>query len=117
MEKILSRIDPTFGQTIYCGEGWHDLILELDEELSQIDPDYRIYQVKEKFGALRVYLAPSNPMLQSELSKIVEKYERISLLTCEMTGKPGEPMKLNGRVRTLHRSFMEKGWKPIEWRE
>lgn len=34
---------------------WKDIILEADEMLTYIDPNYRILQVKEKFGSLRYY--------------------------------------------------------------
>lgn len=47
-----------------CAKGWYgciapdvwkDIILEADEMLAFIDPDYQINQVKEKFGTLRYY--------------------------------------------------------------
>jgi hypothetical protein len=34
---------------------WKDIILEADEMLAYIDPNYRILQIKEKFGGLRYY--------------------------------------------------------------
>ena len=34
---------------------WRQLILKLHEQLVQLDPEYEIVQVKEKFGSLRYY--------------------------------------------------------------
>ena len=41
-------------------EGWYQLIIDCDKELTAIDPKYSILQIKEKFGALRYYMTPSN---------------------------------------------------------
>lgn len=37
------------------GAGWHPLIAQLHIDLLALDSDYRVSQVKEKFGELRVY--------------------------------------------------------------
>ncbi|MDN6149427.1 MAG: hypothetical protein L0I94_11470 [Yaniella sp.] len=31
--------------------GWYPLILDLDAKIGSIEPDYRVDQIKEKFGA------------------------------------------------------------------
>lgn len=41
------------------GPGWRPLVRELDTKLREIDPDYKILQVKEKFGGLRYYFSSS----------------------------------------------------------
>lgn len=38
---------------------WEDLIIEVDEKLAALDPDYAVNQVKEKFWGLRYYFTPS----------------------------------------------------------
>lgn len=114
MEAVLDRIDPTFGKTIDCEEGWYDLILTMNSEIEKIDPDYRIYQVKEKFGSLRVYFQTSGPQFEKKIWDIIKRYERASQLTCEKTGKPGLLMKKDGHFKTLHPSFMNEGWEPVE---
>jgi hypothetical protein len=40
------------------GPGWRPLVRKLDAQLREIDPDYQIEQVKEKFGLLRYYFEP-----------------------------------------------------------
>lgn len=37
-------------------EPWREILLKLDADLAQIDPDYEILQVKVKFGELRYYI-------------------------------------------------------------
>ena len=46
--------------------------------------DYRIIQIKEKFGSLRFYDSHGN----REIDRIIEKYEDISAKTCIRCGKP-----------------------------
>jgi hypothetical protein len=41
------------------GAGWQPLIDELDRQLRELDPDYMVLQIKEKFGGLRYYVTPS----------------------------------------------------------
>lgn len=42
-----------------CPPGWYRLVAEIDATLKPIyGPDYRIDQIKEKFGGLRFYCAP-----------------------------------------------------------
>lgn len=36
-------------------EEWYSAIIELDEKLSKLHPDYAIRQIKQKFGGLRFY--------------------------------------------------------------
>jgi hypothetical protein len=54
--KILKRIPPRWGRWISCDRGWYPLIIELDQKLAEIFPDYELHQVKEKFGTLRYYI-------------------------------------------------------------
>ena len=55
LRKILSRIPDMWGRWISCDKGWYPLIIELDQKLAEIAPDYTLHQVKEKFGTLRYY--------------------------------------------------------------
>lgn len=110
LKPLLDRIDPTFGKVISCDSGWWGLLESLHREFLEVDPNYRLYQIKEKFGSLRVYFAPSSPQFEERLSAIASRHERISQLTCEVTGKAGQLMVKDGRYKTLSRSFMEDGW-------
>jgi len=114
LQPILDKIDPTFGRSIDCDAGWWPLIEELHEEISEIDPDYRIYQVKQKLGGLRFYFSASNPLLSSTVQQVVDRYEKLSFTICEKTGKEGQLMNKDGQYQTLNQSFMDEGWQKVE---
>lgn len=73
---------------IECGDGWLDLIDRLDRDLAEIDPDYRVAQVKEKFGGLRFYF-DSDLEDRTALTARIAEAEAESFRTCEITGNPG----------------------------
>lgn len=78
-------------------EGWDKLVADLDEALSKTDPDYVIYQTKEKSGGLRFYTGP----LSDEGHDLVAAAEYKSFAVCERCGQPGE-MRFDRRwYRTL----------------
>ena len=58
--NILSRIPTKWGRWISCNRGWYPLIIELDQKLAEIEPEYTLHQVKEKFGTLRYYIGFNN---------------------------------------------------------
>lgn len=53
--RILIRIPDGWGRWISCDRGWYPLIIELDERLRGLFPNYVVHRVKEKFGGLRYY--------------------------------------------------------------
>ncbi len=66
------------------GEGWHELLRELHETLAAMGP-YETFQVKEKFGLLRVYIDGS-----PEQHEAIYPFEAASGRICEVCGKPGQ---------------------------
>lgn len=42
-------------QSVDVREAWHPIVEKLNEDLLAIDPNYKVLQVKEKFGDLRYY--------------------------------------------------------------
>jgi len=90
-------------------EGWYQLIVDCDKELTAIDPNYAILEIKEKFGALRYYMTPSNdttPEQRDSMWAIVHKYEELSRVTCEATGAPGVLMQsIGGWYKTLNPEY------------
>lgn len=117
MNPILDKIDPTFGRVIDCDEGWWGIVKEMHQEIMAIDPEYRVYQIKEKFGALRFYYEPSRESCKGEIDSVISHYEHLSTKTCEITGGPGEIMSRNGVYKTLSRSFIDEGWEPVSPKE
>jgi len=106
VEPIKQNIYPYFGKgwekSIWCDDGWINIIAECHSELLNIDKNYKIYQIKEKFGTLRYYCEPSHSKHKEQFGAIVDKYERMSIKTCEISGASGVLMKKNGHFKTLN---------------
>lgn len=61
-------------------DGWYKLLKECFDEMFAKGWDGTVYQIKEKYGGLRVYIK------DSAYDDIILKYERQSLETCERCG-------------------------------
>lgn len=103
-----------------CEDGWFDLIYncckEIDELYKQRNKDsseIKIYQIKEKYGALCIYLGN----YIDGVSEIVNKYEDESVNICEICGQRGK-VKINGSwLKTLCDKHAELyGYKNIKER-
>jgi hypothetical protein len=118
LQPVLSRINPEYGVCISCDEGWWKLVSICDKELSLLDPQYTIFQIKEKFGGLRYYYNPSNPHNSESMDLVVRKYEKICSMTCEVTGGHGYLMRNGSRgmaqLKTLNESFLQQGWTKVD---
>jgi len=80
-----------------CGDGWFNLIYELSDKLSKLDPECEAVQVKEKYGGLRFYTNGNS----EEGYKLIDEYEDKSYRTCEDCGdtKTAKPRD-DGWIRT-----------------
>ncbi len=77
------------------GEGWYGILEWLNEELAKLDPNYKISQIKEKFGTLRFYADPTADCTDTDkFYALIDEAENKSEKTCESCGKPG---KLGGK--------------------
>lgn len=101
LQHIFDRFHPGFGRHISCGEGWFPLIYECDRELAEIDPEYKVCQIKQKFGGLRFYFDSDKAELLDKMTAVCHKYEQKSFSVCELTGKPGRLMVRNRWYKTL----------------
>lgn len=79
------------------GPGWSDIIYDLHKKLLEENPEYVIYQVKEKFAGLRYYVGK---MTEAGYEYIAEA-ETLSYQTCEECGRPGKVWSHKGWIRTL----------------
>lgn len=78
------------------GRGWLPIVEELDREIAEIDPDYRINQIKEKFGGLRYYieLVTDDDEERNHIHELVNEAEAKCDTICEICGEEG---KISGK--------------------
>jgi hypothetical protein len=113
LSHVIERMYEAYGKKIRCDSGWFQLIFDLDAELNKIDPDYKIYQIKEKFGELRFYFDSEDKEKYYKMTEIVERYEKTSTSVCEKTGKPGVLMRKNRLYKTLNEEFVKERWEIV----
>jgi len=105
VEALKNKFLPNYYKSVDVDEGWYQIVVDCDNLLTEIDPDYQIAQIKQKFGALRYYFQPSdinNGELYVKMNAVVLAYEKIASITCEATGKPGVLMKSkSGWLKTI----------------
>ena len=105
IEALKNKFLPNYYKSVDVDEGWYQIVVDCDNLLTEIDPNYQIAQIKQKFGGLRYYFQPSdvnNGELYVKMNSVVLAYEKIASMTCEATGKPGVLMKSKGGwVKTL----------------
>lgn len=77
-------------------KGWHPLLDELFTDLISMGWNKELFQVKEKFGSLRMYINEST----DEMSARISKAEKDSQSICECCGKPGK-LITKGWMQTL----------------
>lgn len=65
--------------------GWASIIRYVDKQLGDIDPDYKVNQIKEKFGGLRYYFLSDSDGFEL-MNEIVTVAEKESFRTCENCG-------------------------------
>ncbi len=97
---------------IACDDGWYDLIYNLSSELQAWSDCKQIpivaLQVKEKFGTLRYYISRVEGGSRAwtaeeckEVLSIVDKYQKLSATTCELTGNVGRIRIKDNWFKTL----------------
>jgi hypothetical protein len=134
---ILLRIPERWGRWISCSRGWYPLLVELDEQLRALLPDYVIHQVKEKFGGLRYYWESGEGVQDPDDRKAAERIadlerrmelarelvntaEKRAAVTCELCGAPGRMHRTpspSHRYKTLCPDCSEQeGYVPVSSR-
>ncbi len=99
LRSLLMRIPDGWGRWISCGSGWYPILARLDDRLRAIDPDYEVYQIKEKFGTLRFYWSGCGGAASREA---VADAEAESARTCELCSTPARlKVSPTGWYRTL----------------
>lgn len=118
-------------EPIRTGDGWYHLLVLAFAGLEalifeKVDPDapvgpqtrpYRLVCVKEKFGALELYTDNMCCYVEPGFKELYELVWRLSLVTCDVCGKPGKqwsgdgvesPMLIRTRCEE-HKNWFERG--------
>lgn len=61
---MLETIPDNVGRWIECGQGWYPLIIDAHRKLLQLFPDYRVEQIKQKYGDLCYYWAEGKELYE-----------------------------------------------------
>lgn len=114
LAEILNRIPPRWGRHIDVESGWYPLVADVDRQLRNLDPDYIVHQIKQKYGTLRYYCWPSGAepsrSTLDAFESITEEAEQLSAVTCERCGGAESSLCYQGNglhVRTLCSSCAE----------
>lgn len=88
--------------------GWLPIIERLfeqiDERLDARDRDeFRIFQIKEKFGGLRIY---TEGLLHTDISDLIDEAEEAAWDACMYCGDPGKPRLTGWRLTLCERHFL-----------
>lgn len=97
-----------------AGDGWFLLIYKDFRDLTNLNPEIKVHQVKEKFGTLRIYTSGG----EAEIA-IWKNTAQASSQICEHCGKPGSLREHKGWWTTLCDMHFElskgkKGLEPLE---
>lgn len=86
--EIIERIPAQWGRWIDCGPGWDWILADLNAKLKYLDFNYKINQVKEKYGTLRFYYEAqiTKDVVRDLMDDAVTTAERLSASTCENCG-------------------------------
>ena len=106
--EVPENYDYSYTELDAMPEGWRkafgiQLCKELKEALGENLHNYRIMQIKEKYGDLCWYDCGGN----DETFKILDKYQTISANTCIKCGQPGE-LDFDGWILTLCKKHYEE---------
>lgn len=99
----------------HVGAGWEPIVKDLHERLVELDPNYSIIQVKEKFGLLRFYFSASDEVFLADdqavinaMYNAVQEAEDLSATTCEFCGAAGTMDQAHFWIKTLCEDCKDK---------
>jgi hypothetical protein len=91
------------------GAGWAPIVDQAIKSLREIDPHIHIFDIKEKFGGLRIYFDTKASGRREAMRKIVADAEDVCDKTCEYCGKPGKKHTQGGFwIKTVCEDHIEK---------
>ena len=106
-----AALEERAGVILEFENGWVPLVTRLMDAIDAVGLDYKVDQIKEKFGGLRFYWHPKSQDddgsipegregAVDQIEVLVAAAEDESLTTCEVCGEPGRTRR-GSYVRTL----------------
>ena len=98
------------------GDGWVDIAREFITKARELSPEIKIFQIKEKFGGLRIYFSlPREKGLSKSIEILEDSALSKSYRTCEFCGKPGKLRNDFSWIKTVceehyQEALKRKGW-------
>jgi hypothetical protein len=72
-----------------CGPGWFAIVAELHAEVVAIAPEYQLYEVSQKYGALYFRADEVPEAAREAVIACIDRAEARAQGTCEACGRPG----------------------------
>lgn len=89
------------------GSGWDEILRNAFKQIAEVYEkagadfsEFSVSQIKEKFGALRIYTGALDADVADQVHKIIDEAEAESGRTCEWCGEPGKA-RGGGWIKTL----------------
>lgn len=114
-------------ERMFVGVGWTALLVEMENRLSAIDPDYTLLFIDDKSGRMEVTFEASRPTgdevmtddeweaaqiaadeRQEEMAAVVREIEIKSATVCSATGHPGVAALVGDRVFVLSPAAIDR---------
>lgn len=100
-ERLIEEFPELFSEAFDANvpEGWYEIARQCCDGIVRIDPAARVYQLKEKFGGIRMYMNAVSPPVHT----MTDALEHQSFHTCQECGnQPASPHSTNNYwVKTL----------------
>jgi hypothetical protein len=106
VQRVADRIVTGWWPQLQIGRGWWELVAALDARLSQLDPEYRVTQIRAANGVLQYDVSAG---ADDEFLRLVIDAETTSAGICEQCGRPGtRHVVRGGRVVAC-----DEHWNPL----
>lgn len=104
--ELREEMSPWFAKRFvgfYPPSGWVDYVRDIHEHLVAIAPDYRLFQVKEKFGELRftIDLETVPRASRNAVHNYIDKKEEESKTICQNCGAEGATVRQQWWIATV----------------
>lgn len=88
---------------IECRDGWFNLIYETLKKIHDINKSVKIFRIKEKLGALRIYARTEKDENNNweKIIDIIDLSEIKSKKICEICGQTGSLVNFHGWLKTI----------------